>query len=1025
MALIKEYLDYTKKWQKEYGEKTIVLIMVGSFYEKYSLLNEDGTYTDNTIEEFSAINDLVIAKKNSFIDGKQVVMAGFGVAYVDKYIRRMQEHDYTVVIYTQDANTKNTTRSLSQIISPGTYFVTESQSLSNNIMAVWIHKSTPTKFAPSSITIGVANIDIFTGKSSLFQFMVEYNHNPLTYDELERYVSAYKPSEALILTNLDDKITSDIISFVGLDNCQKVHKIFLEQTTPANPLVETNMYKCAKNAEKQKYQKEVIKKFYPNMSEEVLTNSFPTHFIATQAFVFLLDFIYQHSPNLVQKLHEPSLESHNDKLVLANHSLRQLNIIDDSRHSGKLKSVSSFLNNCVTTMGKRQFLYNLNNPSTNIDLLNKSYNITDYLLTEGQNWESIRKSLNNIKDIEKFMRKLVLNKIVPKDLAMLVSDLKNIRSLNELIIKDQTLNNYFKDLEISNIESYCSIIISSIEHVFNIEKCMQLNDISIDTLLCSDSELLKFINKGINEKIDTYMRDSLDGREQLEAIQDYLSSIIGTYEKGGSKKTSAISTDYIKLHETSKSDPVLMGTSRRMEILKNQIAQFKNKVVSISYTSKFTGADESFDFNLGELEYETYGSNKKDLIVTNQTIKNMTSNIQSTKDKLVQEMIFFYNKYIFEFIKYDNYLETIKNYCTELDMLQCKCYNAFKYNYCKPVISNCDKKSFINFTGIRHPLIEHLQTNELYVTNDLKLGTERVISESTKDKDSYDGLLLYGTNAVGKSSFIKSVGIAIIMAQAGLYVPCSTFEYKPYSYIFTRIIGNDNLFKGLSTFAVEMSELRTIITQANENSLVLGDELCSGTESDSALSIFTAGLEHLHAKRSTFLFATHFHEIVKFDEIKALNRLKMAHMAVKYDKEHNTLIYDRKLQDGPGESMYGLEVCKSLSLPDDFLQRAHDIRMKYNNTSQNILAQSTSHFNAEKVVTMCQICNKEKASEVHHLQHQKNAKKDNNYIHSFHKNHPANLLNICNKCHDKIHNEDKQHKVVKTTKGTYVLKEIK
>ena len=109
---------------------------------------------------------------------------------------------------------------------------------------------------------------------------------------------------------------------------------------------------------------------------------------------------------------------------------------------------------------------------------------------------------------------------------------------------------------------------------------------------------------------------------------------------------------------------------------------------------------------------------------------------------------------------------------------------------------------------------------------------------------------------------IKSVGIAVIMAQAGLYVPCSSFRYSPYTRIFTRILGADNIFKGLSTFAVEMSELRAILNQADENSLVLGDELCSGTESDSALSIFTAGLEHLHAKKSTFLFATHFHEVL-------------------------------------------------------------------------------------------------------------------------------------------------------------------
>jgi DNA mismatch repair protein MutS len=322
----------------------------------------------------------------------------------------------------------------------------------------------------------------------------------------------------------------------------------------------------------------------------------------------------------------------------------------------------------------------------------------------------------------------------------------------------------------------------------------------------------------------------------------------------------------------------------------------------------------------------------------------------------------------------------------------------------------------------------------LYVTNDLHIGSCVSVSKNnsqggvaplTPTASGIAGILLFGTNAVGKTSFIKSVGIALIMAQAGLYVPCTTFTYRPYSYIFTRILGNDNLFKGLSTFAAEMSELRTILLQANEKSLVLGDELCSGTESDSALSIFTAGLEHLHEKKSTFLFATHFHEIVKFDEIKTLTRLQMKHMAVKYDVEHSVLIYDRKLQDGPGDSMYGLEVCKSLTLPDAFLQRAHDIRMKYNKTTQNMLALSSSHFNAQKIVANCEICKGDKASEVHHLQHQKNANPVNNYIDTFHKNHPANLLNICEACHQKLHQTDEQHKVVKTIHGTKVLKTIK
>ena len=149
----------------------------------------------------------------------------------------------------------------------------------------------------------------------------------------------------------------------------------------------------------------------------------------------------------------------------------------------------------------------------------------------------------------------------------------------------------------------------------------------------------------------------------------------------------------------------------------------------------------------------------------------------------------------------------------------------------------------------------------------------------------------------------------------------------------------------------------------------------------------------------------------------------MMHMAVHYDKQTNVLVYDRKLREGSGESMYGLEVCKSLHLPDAFLQRAHAIRMKYHQETQNVLALSPSHFNAKKLVGNCELCQENKASEVHHLQHQKNANKTNDYIDTFHKNHVANLLNICEACHQKIHKSGLQHKIVKTTEG-YQLRAI-
>ena len=131
---------------------------------------------------------------------------------------------------------------------------------------------------------------------------------------------------------------------------------------------------------------------------------------------------------------------------------------------------------------------------------------------------------------------------------------------------------------------------------------------------------------------------------------------------------------------------------------------------------------------------------------------------------------------------------------------------------------------------MRHPIIERLDRGTVYVPNDISIGLADDIAQT--------GMLLYGTNASGKSSLMKAVGLNIIMAQAGFYVAAEEFEYIPYQRLFTRILNADNIFRGESSFAVEMGELRGILKRANGNSLVLGDELCSGTENTSAQSIF-------------------------------------------------------------------------------------------------------------------------------------------------------------------------------------------
>ena len=350
-----------------------------------------------------------------------------------------------------------------------------------------------------------------------------------------------------------------------------------------------------------------------------------------------------------------------------------------------------------------------------------------------------------------------------------------------------------------------------------------------------------------------------------------------------------------------------------------------------------------------------------------------------------------------------------------IDMLYARTSIVKKYNLCKPYIDDTAKKAFIDVKNIRHCLIENLNSEELYIANDIILGKE----------DTQDGILLYGTNAVGKTSLIRAIGIAVIMAQAGFYVAASTFHYKPYTSIFTRILGNDNIFKGLSTFAVEMSELRNILLIADENSLILGDELCSGTESISAQSIFVSGLQHLHSAQSSFIFATHLHEIVKYSEIVDMTRLVLKHMVVIYDRQNDTLIYDRKLKDGSGTNTYGLEVCKSLNLPDAFMENAHTIRRKYYPETASVLSFKSSHFNGKKIMGLCEHCGENIGTEVHHLQHQTRANKKGMITQrdgtQIHKNILSNLMTLCEKCHHSIHNEGIEHKKIKTTMGTQII----
>lgn len=966
-SIYHEYLQLTHENREKHGSNAIVLLQVGAFFEVYGFkCPRTGDVQDKTpILAFSQICNLNVSEKKIVYDGQSVVMAGFRDYNLDRYLQKITDSGYTVAVYVQEKKGNKVIRVFDAVYSSGTYVSYETDNLpqtTNHIMCIWLelHKPVSTKNAKMSKTrdtmvCGVAVANIFTGRSTLTEYVHSWTLDPTTFDELEKIMAIYQPSELLCISNFSEDQINKVLQFSGVQT-SVVHRI---------PLSSTKAERCTQ----QKYIQHILDTFYDidayNTYEE-----FTRHPTATQAFCFLLDFVQDHNPKLVRNIQVPDFQS-SETVLLANHTLKQLNILDtQDTTKGRLSSVSAFLNKCCSPMGKRMFHGQLVAPTTNVAWINQEYEMTKILLNPDyyEMTGSLRKILGQVRDIEKMCRQLVLRKIYPSSIYHLYASVQSAQQIQLCFAELPSLLEYLG----KDVQEKAQRLLQFFESKFLLDKCRTCSS----TTVFEENILSSHVCKILDQTLFEYQKNT----ELLLQLHRVLNDMIRDHEGGNEN------IEYVKIHETEKSGMCFHITKKRGAVLKKMIAQMgdKSKTRQIIYEMEGTSWNQitlkSASSSADEIEFPM--------------LKQLCSVLLTQKEELNKCICNAYHQVLQELeTNYYDDLEEIAMFLSKVDVLQTKAFIAQTYHYCCPKIVEESPKAFVHAQYLRHPLIEHIQTHEIYVANTMELGKQT------------NGVLLYGTNAVGKTSFIRALGISIIMAQAGLYVPCTQFEYKPYTAIFSRILGNDNLFKGLSTFAVEMSELRVILKMADENSLVLGDELCSGTETESALSIFTAGLMYLHEKGSSFLFATHFHEIVRYEEIQSMEKLALKHMAVHYDAELDALVYDRKIVDGPGNRMYGLEVCKSLHLPQDFLDMSYQIRRRNFPDSKSELMHGSTKYNAKKIRGFCEICQEELGEEIHHLEPQQLAQ--NGFIHNetgvFHKNHLANLVSVCEKCHQKAH----------------------
>lgn len=934
---VKDYFDIHDHYASIYGkERTIVVMQVGGFHEVYC--NETRGLK---LESLSQELDIHLAKKND-----NIRMMGFPIHVTSNYIDKLIDMNYTVVLIDQVTEPPNPKRKVVGIYSSATR-IEKNTNKANFIVSIVLDRIKDIKSGNYNLCIGMTAYDMATGNGSVYETYSNSHDTMIGMDDAVRFMETYPPKEIVLENNLVGMVSNmkmeDILSYLGIE--------------PGN------VYNISKPEQKKiAYQYKILNEIY-----KLETNIDVIEYMgldritwARHSMIILLDYVKAHQPNLLKHLKVPTLFSSSKYLYLGNRALEQLDIT--SKNSDNLFNI---INHTKTSLGKRFLSCALTMPLIDNIELNKRYNIIDNIIS-GNHMDKIVTFLEDIYDIDKLIRKLEINIISPAELYQLYISFYQINKLNAYLKEFDLL----KDFDIISNVDKANEMVKVIEKQFILDK---INNLSFVNFFETDTS---FYNSNIHTDIDTL-------QSSIEVAQNFMSYLIKSLEsyideKVYFKKNSDEEKSLITLKFNERDGHYLMMTTRRCAILKKGLEKVKK--IKINNT---------IEINVSDLEFSELPKSSNTKINCNK-IKEISENLIGYKINMAKKLKECFRNDMNTFLGvYSETLHYFSKKVAYIDFINSGALSAMKYHYSKPSII-AKSASYFKAKEMRHPIVERLSTDTVYVPHDIELGYD------TKQ----DGILLYGINSSGKSTLMKAIGLNLVMAQIGYYTATTNFIYSPYSTLFTRICGNDNMFKGMSSFMVEMMELMAILKRNTKNTLVIGDELAKGTEFRSGIVIVSYMLEKLAESGTSFITATHIHDINKLDSIKNLERVKTKHLKITHDNINDMLIYERSLLDGQGETFYGLQVAKYLMKDKHFNERTSELLKEYD----NIAIDKTSKYNSNVYMDRCNICDSMTNLECHHIVWQKDFNKDNINMNKFYlqKNDKSNLVILCMKCHDMV-----------------------
>jgi len=935
------YFDLQRYFENKYGTNTVVFMEIGTFFEVYEVNNDDEQI--GKAKEIAELLNIQLTKKNKNIienSDKNPLLAGVPAVSFDRYLNRLISEQKYTVIVVKQ---KGNPPKISRYIAQIVSPGTNFDNIVDNDDNYIV--SLLIDCHRDIYTVGYSAIDVTTGKTWLYEGHGTSEDQSYALDEVFNLLNIYRTSE-VVITFLD-----------GIDNQRHLMQ-YLE-------IAEHYHYSVNNQRPKIEFQNKLFREVYQVRSllspiEHLDLERSP---MITESLAILVHFVIEHDIHIVQKLDRPNIIDSRRFMYLGNNALEQTGIVSKDK---KEFTLLKMIDKSATAIGRRLLKERLLNPIMEKDELERRYNLIERVSSHTRYLDEM---MRGVYDLQRLSRRLDLGRLHPFEMNHIYDSILSVKELILYVKKHKIQKTPFSE---SELDEFLRDISKSID----LDVSRRFTNATVDE---------NFLMSGVDETIDTLVKENSAMLSAFEDIIKKIESMLESANAGSSNRLVTLG--------------VLEKEGYYISLSKNRFSMVEGE---------FSKSEDFKDFSVKKLT--------NSVKITSAFTDNLSDNIMKNRRKIVSLVK---DRYIglqevYE-RRYSLLFDRVISYVADLDVGVSSSKVAFQYKHSRPMIVDVeDDENFMQIMQLRHPLIEIQEQSGIYIPNDIVMGNRSymdlphpdtvMLEVGVHDGHNINGVLLYGINSSGKSSLMKSIAIATLMAQSGFFVSAAVMKFSLFDSLFTRIVSKDNLAKGLSTFAVEMLELKNIFNRATVRSLILGDEISHGTETLSGLAIVSSAIIKLAKLRSLFLFATHLHQLSTMQEITTLENVVDLHLSVEYDEEKDTLLFNRILQAGSGSSIYGLEFAKSLHMDSEFLDTANKIRKRLAcdfDELELLVKKKRSKYNKDLYVTKCVICG-EMAEDVHHINH-KSLADGRGFIGHFHKDSKHNLVPLCKEHHKDIH----------------------